>query len=107
MKLRHLLLAASVMAFSNLASAQAVAAADTAKVDPNAPVYSDPIVQKRHAHRVARAENKTAKKAAERQMKIEKSEAKSEMQSEMKEANAVLKDSLAKPSTASVPGAAK
>ena len=107
MKLRHLLLAASVMAFANLASAQAVSAADTVKVDPNAPVYSDPIVQKRHAHRVAKAENKTAKNAAERQMKIEKSEAKSEMKSEMKEANAVLKESLAKPSTASVPGAAK
>ena len=89
MKLRHLLLAASVMAFANLASAQAVTAADTVKVDPNAPVYSDPIVQKRHAHRVAKAENKTAKKAAERQMKIEKSEAKSEMKSKTQSAKPV------------------
>lgn len=107
MKLRHLLLAASVMAFANLASAQAVTATATVKADPNAPVYSDPFVQKRHADRVARAENKSAKKAAERKMDIEKSEAKSEMKAEMKEAKAVLKDSLATPSAGSVPGSAK
>jgi hypothetical protein len=101
MKLRHLLLAAFVMAFTNLASAQAVTASASVKADPNTPVYSDPIVQKRHADRAAKAEYKAAKKAAKQKMKEEKSVAKSEMKADKEVANAVMKESLATPSTVS------
>ncbi len=102
-QLRHILLAASVMVFANLASAQAVNAAGTVKVDPNAPVYSDPIVQKRHADSVAKAEYKSTKKAAKKKMKEEKSAAKSEMKVEKKEANVTMKDSLAAPAASTAP----
>jgi hypothetical protein len=101
MKLRHLLFAASVMTFASLTSAQTFTASPSVKVDTNTPAYTDPIVQKRHADRVAKADYTAAKTAAKRKMNEEKSVAKSEMKADKKQASATMKDALATPSTKS------
>ena len=99
MKLRHLLVAASVMAFANLASAQTFTASPSVRINPNTPVYADPIVQKRHADRVAKADYAAAKKAAKRKMNEEKSVAKSEMKADKKQASATMGQALSASTT--------
>lgn len=101
MKIHQLLIAASVMTFASLASAQTLTTSTAVKADPNAPAYSDPIVQKRHADRVAKAEYTDAKKAAKRKMAEENSVAKSEMKADNKQASATLKEAMAMPPTVS------
>lgn len=102
--LRTLLLAASTLLLTNLAQAETPAvSADpttsapatmmaTPPVAPsaaNTPYSTDPLVQKRQADGIARAEYRARKKAAKRKMKAEQLEAKSDMKVEKAEATEI------------------
>jgi hypothetical protein len=94
---RHMMLAATLLVFANVALAQSTSSAAAAKADPNAPYSADPLVQKRQADKVATDEYKARKKAAKKKMKEEKAAAKAEMKAEKKEATQTRKDAMATP----------
>lgn len=93
--IRHLLIAATVMVFANVASAQTADASVAVTATPNAPYSADPFIQKRHADKLAKDEYKAKKKAAKAKMKAEKKEAKSEMKFEKAVASEERKEALA------------
>ncbi len=93
--IRHLLIAATVMVFANIASAQTADASASVTSNPNAPYSADPYVQKRQADKLAKDEYKAKKKIAKAKMKAEKKEAKSEMKFEKAVSSEERKESLA------------
>jgi hypothetical protein len=103
--IRTLLIAISAVAFINVAHAQAPGSTDAAPTitgtapaatgNPNAPYSADPLVQKRQADGVAKADYKARKKVAKQKMKAEKKAAKAEMKSEKAEATEIRNDAMA------------
>jgi hypothetical protein len=103
--IRTLLIAASALAFMNIshaqtsaapaASASAGVAASAASTDANAPYSKDPLVQKRQADSVAKAQYKERKKAAKQEMKEEKKDAKADMKADKAEATEIRNNAMA------------
>ncbi|OGB22616.1 MAG: hypothetical protein A3I66_10960 [Burkholderiales bacterium RIFCSPLOWO2_02_FULL_57_36] len=95
--IRILLIAASALAFVNVAHAQSTPSSTTSvTVVTAAPAYSnDPMVQKRHDDSIAKKEYKARKKAAKKEMKMEKKEAKIELKAEKAESTEVRNQALA------------
>jgi hypothetical protein len=93
----HMMLAATILVFANVALAQSTDSATPAKADPNAPYSADPLVQKRQADKVATDEYKARKKAANKKMKEENAAANAEMKAEKKEAAQIRTDAMAAP----------
>lgn len=99
--IRTLLIAVSALALINVANAQTSASANASATAPgvtsvaNAPYSADPLVQKRQADSIAKAEYKASKKAAKRKMKAEKKAAKAAMKAEKSEASAIRDKAIA------------
>lgn len=105
--IRTFLIAASALVFINIAHAQtpaAPAASASASVtlttppgsaDANAPYSADPLVQKRQANSVAKANYKERKKAAKKEMKAEKKDAKADMKADKAEATEIRNNAMA------------
>lgn len=80
-----LLIAASTLAFINVAQAQSTSADASVAVTTIAPaLYSnDPFIQKRHADSVAQKEYTARKKAAKKEMKAEQKEARIDLKADL------------------------
>ena len=94
--IRILLIAASALAFINVAHAQtAVSSTTSVAVVAATPAYSnDPMIQKRHDDSVAKREYKDRKKAAKKEMKAEKKDAKVELKAEKAESTEIRNKAL-------------
>jgi hypothetical protein len=90
--IRTLLIAVSALALINIAQAQT---STDASADASAPYSADPLIQKRQADSVAKAEYKARKKAAKRKMKAEKKEAKAAMKAEKTESTEIRNKAMA------------
>lgn len=99
--IRTLLIAASALAFINIAHAQTAAGPAASlsasatlttppgSADANAPYSADPLVQKRQANSVAKSNYQERKKAAKKEMKEEKKDAKADMKADKAEATEI------------------
>jgi len=103
--IRTLLIAVSALVLVNVAQAQTSVSADVSAPvavtapavagNANAPYSADPLVQKRQADSISKAEYKARKKAAKKQMKAEKKAAKSELKTETSESTEIRNKAMA------------
>jgi hypothetical protein len=89
------LMAVPALVLSGIGHAQTPPVSPDASSNANAPYSADPLIQKRQADSVAKAEYKARKKAAKMRMKAEKKEAKAALKAQKAESTGIRNKALA------------